>query len=69
MSGRSLSYKMLQESWNEYRLSDGSVVRIRPKLSRVVYLGYDDFGLPRYDVKSDLLVEGTKGKSPGRRVT
>jgi len=54
VDGLEMPFQNIAEHWNEYLLSDGSVVRLKSVVTEIVKLDnrYDSEGNPQYLVKS-----------------
>ena len=54
VDGVDLTFKTKNEDWNEYEVSDGSVVRLKLVASNIVRIAgeYDNEGNPVYAIKS-----------------
>lgn len=57
-----IPFESLNESWSEYTLSDGSVIRIRTVVTGVIRVQgeYDDQGRPLYLVQSQNIMSVVK---------
>ena len=54
VDGEEVDYDPLAEKWNEYRLSDGTVLRMKLVVTKIVRLDlYNDQGEPIYLVNSN----------------
>ncbi len=60
VEGEDLDFEPLKESWNEYRCSDGSYVKIKLVVARITKLNKrSDSGEPVYVVNSSNVVAAT----------
>jgi len=60
VEGEEIDFEPLAEKWNEYRLSDGSLVKLKLVISRIVRLGeYNEQGEPIYVISSQNVVSTT----------
>ena len=65
VSGQDLEFEPLQERWNEYRCEDGSLVKIRLVVSKIVKLDrLDPFGQPIYQIVSTNVVSAAPPDAP-----
>lgn len=57
VAGVALDFEPLREAWNEYRCEDGSLVRLRTIVSRIVKLErLNELGEPMFQVQTQVVV-------------
>jgi len=55
---KDITFKVLNDEWNEYKLEDGKILKLKPTIVQIdKTAGYDEFGEPRYLVRSQPLVK------------
>ena len=65
VDGEELEFEPLKESWNEYRCEDGSYVKLKVVVSKIVRLEKrDPQGVPLYQIMSANVVAATPPPAP-----
>ncbi|MEA1993147.1 MAG: hypothetical protein U9N35_01950 [Euryarchaeota archaeon] len=55
-----IDFEEINEEWNEYRLDDGSTLKVKLVLQKVVRLDkYDNYGEPVYRISHQIIVRVT----------
>jgi len=55
---KDIPFKILTEEWNEYKLEDGKVLKLKPTIVQIARAAnYDQYGEPNYLVQSQPLVK------------
>jgi len=55
---KDISFKILTEEWNEYKLEDGKILKMKPTIVQIdKTIHYDQYGEPNYLVKSQPLIK------------
>ena len=58
---KDLNFEVIKESWNEYELKDGSILKIKPAITAIdKTTSFDSHGEPAYVVHSQVLVKPVK---------
>ena len=53
-----------KEAWSEYRLADGTILRVKPIMIAVSRVGEADAGEPVYNMKSTLVTDVRSARTP-----
>jgi len=55
---KDLPFKILEEEWNEYKMEDGRILKIKPSIIEISKgTTYDQYGEPSYLVQSQTLIK------------
>jgi len=56
---KDMNFKVVEESWNEYKLEDGNILKIKPAIAAIDRTKfYDVKGDPNYLINCQILVKG-----------
>lgn len=55
---KDIPFKVIAEDWNEYKLEDGTILKLKPVIARIDKLTlFDPYGDPLFGVASQILVK------------
>jgi hypothetical protein len=55
---KDIPFKIIEESWNEYKLENGTILKVKPAITRIDRLKiYDKYGEPQYSIMNQILIK------------